>query len=121
MPTRAAIGNNIIPFSCCQRHSRALWPGLGRHRFDRTPKPRYSLHDPLIIRVGEVQPHGVLPTTIGEERLPRHEGDILLYGTPEQLKEFAFDLSRGARYARVIRIEQFDAPLEGLSGFGIRK
>ena len=47
--------------------------------------------------------------------------ETVVEGTPEQLKEFAFDLSRGARYARVIRIEQFDAPLEGLSGFGIRK
>ena len=67
---------------------------LGRHRFDRPPKPRYSLHDPLIIRVGEVQPHGVLPATVGEERLPRHEGDILRYSTPEQLKR-GYTLGKG--------------------------
>lgn len=41
-------------------------------------------------------------------------------GTLDQLREFGFDLSRGPRYARVIRIEEVDAPLEQPSGFSIR-
>lgn len=40
-------------------------------------------------------------------------------GTPERLAEFAFDLSRGARFARVDRVEEEEAPARGLSGFEV--
>ena len=46
-------------------------------------------------------------------------------GSPQQLEEFAFDLSRGARYARVARIERLDAEVgagnAALEGFEIRR
>ncbi|UCF66514.1 MAG: acylphosphatase [Acidobacteriota bacterium] len=42
-------------------------------------------------------------------------------GNEQQLSEFAFDLSRGSRYARVERVEQAPCGAEGLSGFQIRR
>lgn len=42
-------------------------------------------------------------------------------GTRDQLAEFGFDLSRGARYARVTRIEETEASLEPCHGFEIRR
>ena len=38
-------------------------------------------------------------------------------GTDDQLREFAFDLSRGARYARVASVDPTDVPVEDLTGF----
>jgi acylphosphatase len=51
--------------------------------------------------------------------LPDGTVEAMAEGTPDQLKEFSFDLSRGARYARVIRIEEFEAPLEGHTSFSV--
>lgn len=42
-------------------------------------------------------------------------------GTPQQLEEFRFDLSRGARYARVESVESTDVPVEGLDGFKVQR
>lgn len=42
-------------------------------------------------------------------------------GTEEQLGEFRFDLSRGARYARVENIDTEDVPLENFDEFSIRR
>lgn len=47
--------------------------------------------------------------------------EVVAEGTVDQLRELAFDLSRGARYARVIKIEQSEIPPEGLSGFSVRR
>jgi len=37
------------------------------------------------------------------------------------LGEFAFDLSRGPRYARVERVDSEEVPPEGMTGFEIRR
>ena len=42
-------------------------------------------------------------------------------GASQQLEEFAFDLSRGARYARVTKVERLDAQPEEGTGFEIRR
>lgn len=42
-------------------------------------------------------------------------------GTEEQLSEFAFDLSRGPRYARVSAVEATEAALENQTGFQTRR
>lgn len=47
--------------------------------------------------------------------------EVLAEGSEEQLKEFEFDLSRGARYARVSGVEKADVPVEGLPGFKMRR
>jgi len=49
------------------------------------------------------------------------DGAVLVHaeGSEEQLTEFAFDLSRGSRFARVQGIEPSDAPSESPSTFSI--
>lgn len=42
-------------------------------------------------------------------------------GTLDQLREFAFDLSRGPRYARVSEVEEAEAAPQGCSGFQVRR
>ena len=42
-------------------------------------------------------------------------------GTDTQLEEFAFDLSRGARYARVESVESEEVAMQDLDGFEIRR
>ncbi len=42
-------------------------------------------------------------------------------GAEKKIDEFAFDLSRGARFARVSEIEAEEVPAEGLDGFSIRR
>jgi len=42
-------------------------------------------------------------------------------GAADQLEEFAFDLSRGARYARVEAVDSEEAELQELEGFEIRR
>ncbi len=47
------------------------------------------------------------------------EGTVEVHaeGTEEQLREFAFDLSRGSRYARVSDVQTTDVALEGHEAF----
>ncbi|MDH3285302.1 MAG: acylphosphatase [Acidobacteriota bacterium] len=42
-------------------------------------------------------------------------------GTQEKIDEFAFDLSRGARFARVSEIATEDVPVEDHESFAIRR
>ena len=47
-------------------------------------------------------------------------GDVEVHaeGEDKQLQDFAFDLSRGPRYARVSEVDAQDVPLEGHTDFG---
>jgi acylphosphatase len=53
----------------------------------------------------------------------REDGTVEAHaeGAPEQLEEFGFDLSRGARYARVSRVDRGAAEVEGHSEFVTRR
>ncbi len=42
-------------------------------------------------------------------------------GAPEQLEQFAFDLSRGPRYARVSKVDARDVAAEDVLGFESRR
>lgn len=49
--------------------------------------------------------------------LPDGSVEVHAEGTPEQLAEFASDLSRGPRYARVSSVDATDVPPEGFGDF----
>jgi acylphosphatase len=53
----------------------------------------------------------------------REDGTVEAHaeGPEDKLAEFEFDLSRGARFARVDNIDKQDVPLEDLEGFEIRR
>lgn len=53
----------------------------------------------------------------------RADGSVEVHaeGEEQQLAEFEFDLSRGARYARVSKVEAREVPLEGFEDFKIRR
>lgn len=53
--------------------------------------------------------------------MPEGTVEVFAEGNEDQLKEFEFDLSRGARYARVSHLEQAEVPVEGLAEFKMRR
>ena len=55
------------------------------------------------------------------KNLPDGTVEVHAEGDEEQLKEFEFDLSRGARYARVSRVESGDAEFGDHPDFKIRR